>query len=178
MCCGHRILRIAVAPQQPPAARAFYAASMTAALAVGALQMFHVRGGFVTDYGADLAGTAWIYAMFRQGRTVFQRGRGMTPWATAAFVFLGCAASEAGQKIHLVPGRFDALDLAAYAVSVSACYALDRWFIAPTLPGRAETPAAASDTASRKSVDYAARTKRFRQPPSQKPVGPGGHEED
>ena len=43
---------------------------MTTALAIGALQMFHIRAGFVTNYGADVFGTAWLYGMFRQGRTI------------------------------------------------------------------------------------------------------------
>ena len=34
------------------AGRVFYNVSMALALAVGALQVFHVRGGLLTDYGA------------------------------------------------------------------------------------------------------------------------------
>ena len=37
------------------AGRVFYNVSMALALAVGALQMFHVRGGLLTDYGAALS---------------------------------------------------------------------------------------------------------------------------
>ena len=59
----------------------FFYGSMAAALAVGALQMFRVQGGWLTDYGADLFGTAWLYAMFRQGRTIFRRGRPLSPGA-------------------------------------------------------------------------------------------------
>jgi hypothetical protein len=43
-----------------PAGRAFYVMTMTAALCIGALQMFRVRGGFITNYGADLVGTGWL----------------------------------------------------------------------------------------------------------------------
>jgi hypothetical protein len=108
------------------AGRLFYVGMTTAALAIGALQMFHVRGGFVTNYGADLFGTAWFYAMFRQGRTIFQRGRPLGAAASASAVFAGCAAFELAQRIDLFPGVFDPLDLAAFAGSVLACYALDR----------------------------------------------------
>ena len=33
---------------------AFYPATAALALAIGALQMLHVRGGWLTNYGADL----------------------------------------------------------------------------------------------------------------------------
>jgi hypothetical protein len=110
----------------PRAGRVFYVTAMTAALCIGALQMFHIRGGFVTNYGADLVGTAWLYAMFRQGRTLIRPGYIMAPGTTAAFVFVACAASEFAQRLQLIPGIFDPLDLLAYAASVLACYGLDR----------------------------------------------------
>lgn len=112
------------------AGRAFYNGSTTLALIVGALQMFHVRGGFLTNYGADVFGTAWLYAMFRQGTTVLQRGRRFSPEATAMFVFLGCAGSELGQKVRVVPGRFDPLDLLAFGVTILVCYGIDRRIVA------------------------------------------------
>jgi len=117
---------------------------MTLALAVGALQMFRVHGGWLTNYGADLFGTAWLYMMFREGRTVFQKGTPMRAVATALFVFAGCAASEFGQRAHVVPGRFDWLDLVAYAAAVAACLALD-WTI-DLVP---DTPPASRDDAAR-----------------------------
>lgn len=106
--------------------RVFYVTTMTIARGLGALQMFHIRGGFMTNYGADLVGTAWLYAMFRQGRTVIRPGRVMSPGRTTAFIFIACAASELAQKLRLFPGVFDPLDFFAYAASVLACYALDR----------------------------------------------------
>jgi hypothetical protein len=108
--------------------RVFYNLTMGIALGIGALQMFRVRGGLVTEYGADVFGTAWLYGMFRQGRTVFQRGSEMGAGATAVFVFAGCAASEVAQRFRLFPGVFDPLDLAAFAVSVAFCYFLDLRF--------------------------------------------------
>jgi hypothetical protein len=110
----------------PPAGRAFYAINFASSLAVGALQMFRVRGGFLTSYGADIFGTAWLYAMFRQGRTVFQRGRTLPPGAAALGVFAGCAASEFGQRWHVIPGTFDPYDLAAFGASVGLCWLIDR----------------------------------------------------
>lgn len=109
------------------AARLFYNAMMAIALAIGALQTFQVKAGWLTNYGADVFGTAWLYGLFRQGRTVLQRRRGgMSAGATAAFVFAGCAGSEFMQAVKLIPGVFDPLDLAAFAATVTACYALDR----------------------------------------------------
>lgn len=119
---------------QPPghplptrAGRIFYGAAISTALAIGALQMYHVHGGLLTDYGADVFGTAWLYAMTRQGRTIIQRGRTLSAGSSASIVFVLCALSEFGQKWHLMPGRFDPYDLAAYAVTLLGCWALDRW---------------------------------------------------
>jgi hypothetical protein len=112
------------------AGRVFYAGTQATSLAIGLLQMFHVRGGFITSYGADVFGTAWLYAMFRQGTTVLQRGRVFAPEAAAGLVFLGCAASEYGQRLHLVPGTFDPCDLLAFGVTVLVCCGIDRRIVA------------------------------------------------
>lgn len=106
--------------------RVFYWAAMLTALVIGGLQMYRVHAGILTDYGADLFGTAWLYAMVRMGRTVVRRGWILRPEVAAAFVFAGCAASEFGQRWHLVPGRFDPYDLVTYALTVLVCAALDR----------------------------------------------------
>ena len=107
------------------AAQVFYLGTVVSALTIGALQMFHVRAGWLTNYGADVFGTAWLYAMFRQGRTVFGSGQ-MSASGAAGFVFLGCALSEFAQRTAWFPGTFDPLDLVAFAVTCVACYALDR----------------------------------------------------
>ena len=105
--------------------RVFYYVALTAALAVGALQMFRVRGGLLTDYGADVFGTAWLYAMTRQGSTIVQRGRIASPVVAAAVVLACCVLSEFGQRVGVVPGRFDPYDLAAYGFTTLACCWLD-----------------------------------------------------
>jgi hypothetical protein len=109
------------------APRVFYVVSVVLALGVGALQMLRVRGGFLTDYGADLFGTAWLYAIFRQGKGLVQRGRPLSRDLTAALVLAGCVGSEFGQRFGVVPGRYDPYDLAAFVAAVLACYAVDRW---------------------------------------------------
>ena len=119
-------MRVPARSRQTPAGRIFYVAAITSALAVGALQMFHIHGGLLTDYGADVFGTAWLYAMTRQGLTIVQRGRTLGAGPSAVIVFLCCALSELGQKWHLFPGRFDPFDLLAYAGTLLVCWLLDR----------------------------------------------------
>jgi hypothetical protein len=107
------------------AGRVFYNVALSTALAVGALQMYRVRGGLLTDYGADVFGTAWLYAITRSGRTILQRGRTVSAGSAATIVFVLCVVSEFGQKLHFVPGRYDPYDIAAYAASVVACWMID-----------------------------------------------------
>lgn len=109
-----------------PAGRRFYFASIVTALAIGALQMYRVHGGLLTDYGADLFGTAWLYAMTRLGRTVIQRGRPLGALPTGVLIFLLCTASEFGQRLHVVPGHFDPFDILTYALAIAACWLFDR----------------------------------------------------
>ena len=59
---------------------------MIPTLAIGALQTFHVRAGILTNYGADVFVYGVVLRMFRQGRTIFGRGRAMSAVATAAFI--------------------------------------------------------------------------------------------
>ena len=92
---------------------------------VGALQMYRFHGGLLTDYGADIFGTAWLYAMTRLGRTVIQRGRTVGPGSAATIIFVLCTISEFGQKVHLVPGNFDPYDIVSFAVTLLGCWLID-----------------------------------------------------
>ena len=103
----------------------FFAVTMTIAIAIGAMQAYRIRGGWITNYGADAFGTAWVYATMRSGRTIFLRGRSFGSIDTATIVFILCAASEFGQRWHLVPGRFDPYDLLTYACTLIGCVLLD-----------------------------------------------------
>src|SRR5262245_45885111 len=114
--------------------RLVYRAAMLSALVIAALQMFRVRAGMLTDYGADVLGTAWLYAMTRLGWTVFQRRRPTTALIAAAIVFALCVISELGQRAGVVPGRYDPYDIVAFAIGISACLVLERAlgsFVAP-----------------------------------------------
>jgi|SRR5215510_2473116 len=106
--------------------RAFHASMIVAALAVGALQMYHVHGGLLTDYGADAFGTAWVYATMRLGRSIIQRGQSASAGRSAIVVFLLCMAWELGQRAHVVPGRFDPYDVMTYVVTLAVCWEIDR----------------------------------------------------
>jgi hypothetical protein len=106
--------------------RSFYQASMSSALLIGGLQMFHIRAGFLTNYGADLLGTAWLFAMTRLGWTVVQGGRPTSSATAAAVIFVLCSVSELGQLVRLVPGRYDPYDIGAFALAIGACLALER----------------------------------------------------
>jgi len=103
----------------------FYNVALCTALAVAALQMYRVRGGLLTDYGADVFGTAWLYAMTRSGRTILQHGRTVGAGNAATIVFVLCVVSEFGQKVHLVPGRYDPYDRVAYATCLFTCWLID-----------------------------------------------------
>src|SRR5262245_8352318 len=115
-----------IASQATRAGRQFYRISMCLALCIGALQMYRVRAGFVTNYGADLLGTVWLYAMTRLGWTVVQRGRAASAGAAALIVFALCTLSEFAQRWRFLPGRYDPYDILAFGVAVGASLGLER----------------------------------------------------
>jgi hypothetical protein len=104
-------------------------------LGTAALNMLHLRGGFLTNHAADLVVPAWLYVASRglhsrNGRqTLMQRTLGQTPERAALVLFLASTLTEVSQFYWprgLFPGRFDALDVLAYAVGLAICYVLDR----------------------------------------------------
>lgn len=97
--------------------------------------MLHVRGGFLTNHTADLVVPAWMYVAFRGlhstgGRqTRIQRTLGRTPELAALSLLLASTLTEVSHFYWprgLFRGRFDALDILAYAVGLVACYVLDK----------------------------------------------------
>jgi len=101
------------------------------------LQMNSVHGGFLTNYLADLAGPIWCYGTIRQKKTLFKKvlSKVSTPGFAAIFVFLVgtswevCQAIDfSGTPLGITRGRFDPLDIVAFAVSLAACYAADKIF--------------------------------------------------
>jgi hypothetical protein len=101
-----------------------------------ALNMLHVHGGFLTNHAADLVVPVWLYVVMRglhstRGRTtIIQRIVGRTPEGAAIILFIASAATEVSQYYWprgLFRGRFDLLDIVAYAVGLAACYLADRF---------------------------------------------------
>jgi hypothetical protein len=86
----------------------------------------HVHRTLFTSYAADLTNPAWLYLVLRR-RSHFrwQAFVTRTPERAALLIFLGATATEISQ--YLWPrgpfaGRFDPLDIAAYALGVGCCY--------------------------------------------------------
>src|SRR5262245_41654710 len=124
-----------IASQATRAGRQFYRISMCLALCIGALQMYRVRAGFVTNYGADLLGTVWLYAMTRLGCTVVQRGRAASAGAVGSIIFSLCTLSEFAQRSQFLPGRYDPYDILAFEVTLAGSVGLVRIvgpFVAPS----------------------------------------------
>ncbi len=97
--------------------------------------MLEVKGGFFTNYLADLAVPAWLYIAARglhsaRGRnTWIHRMIGRTPERAAIILFVASAGTEISQRYWprgVFPGRFDSLDLFAYALGLTVCYVVDR----------------------------------------------------
>ena len=97
-------------------------------IAIGVLQMDHVRGP-VTANGADIVCPAVLYVTARQGKS-FLRIIGLDgsrKVAIALGVFALSVGWEICQRLHWIPGVFDPLDIVAHAIGVAAPYAVDSW---------------------------------------------------
>jgi hypothetical protein len=70
-------------------------------LGTAALNMLHVRGGFFTNYAADLVGPACLYVVYRglqpsrSRKSFIQRTFGRTPEIAALSLFVASTLSEA-----------------------------------------------------------------------------------
>lgn len=116
-------------------------------LVTGALNMLHMRGGFFTNHAADVCGPAWLYGASRgrhsvSGRTTLvQRTIGRTPEFAALCLFAASAVTDVSQLYWphgVFPGRFDVLDLVAFAGGLAVCYGIDKYGArssAPTVHG-------------------------------------------
>jgi hypothetical protein len=115
--------------------RIAYWTLMAAFIATAALNMGHVRGGFLTNHLADLVVPALLYVVVRglaerePRQTLLRKTVGATPETAAVILFLASAATEFSQIYWpkgIFSGRFDPVDLAAYAVGLGVCYICDR----------------------------------------------------
>jgi len=114
--------------------RVFDLVAWGAFIGIGALQMAHVRGGFVTNYGADVVCPALLYVLARRGTMIpfnLLRLRPQ-PAVAAACILIPCVVWEILQRndvsrtpLAFTRGHFDPFDLVAYTVGVAAMFLLD-----------------------------------------------------
>src|SRR5512147_1444692 len=92
-------------------------------IATAALNMQHVRAGFLTDHAADLFLPPWMYVVLRHfpGRRFaanpVSRWLGRSPALAAGSLFVTSALTELSQLYWpkgLFRGTFDPLDIIAY----------------------------------------------------------------
>ncbi|MBI4474344.1 MAG: hypothetical protein HY646_16865 [Acidobacteria bacterium] len=103
-------------------------------LAAGALNMAKAAAGFATNHLAGLVGPAWLYIAFRglaepAKDTRRRRLLGATPERAAVLLFVGSTATEITQifwPLGLFSGRFDPLDIGAFALGILPLYLLDK----------------------------------------------------
>lgn len=119
---------------------------MAAFVLSAALNMLHIRAGFLTNHLSDVVVPAWLYVV---GRGLLPGVRPRPAWAAdllgrspthaAIILFLASAATEVSQiwwPHGIFSGRFDPLDLVSFAVGLAACWAAElRW-------GRVQGPSA------------------------------------
>ncbi len=99
-----------------------------------ALNMAKVRGGFLTNYLADLTFPPWFYITLRNKATkqptVVKPARwfGETPLRAAVSIFLVGLVTEVSSYFWprgAFGGTFDPLDIAAYGIGLLVCYWYD-----------------------------------------------------
>ena len=124
--------------------RAAFYLLFVAMVGAGVLNVRHIRGGFLTNHLADLTIPAWLYIVSRglhtrnPRRTLIRRTVGRSAELAAVSLFVASAATEVSQLFWphgVFPGRFDPLDLVAYAAGLLACYAAERLFPLAPEPG-------------------------------------------
>ncbi len=100
-----------------------------------ALNLLHVRGGFLTNHLADLTLPALLYVLARElapGKKlafrVFTGWVGRTPERAALVLFLASTATEVSQWFWPwgpFAGRFDPIDVGAYGLGLWVVYLAD-----------------------------------------------------
>jgi hypothetical protein len=100
---------------------------------VGLLQMFRVKGGFITNYGADIIAPAMLYYSIRINKTILNRifKKGLNEIHTFILLWILCVGWETLQRFDLsgtifffAKGTFDYFDILAYTLTLLACLAI------------------------------------------------------
>lgn len=103
-------------------------------VSTAALNMLHVRAGFLTNHAADFVVPAWLYVAVRGrapggNRGWVSRTVGRSPAVAGLTLFVASTITELSQLLWphgLFRGTFDPLDIVAFAAGLSGCYALER----------------------------------------------------
>ena len=99
-----------------------------------ALNLLHVRAGFLTSHAADLFLPPWLYVVVRffpaqRGwLAAVHRWLGRSPARAAGSLFVASALTELSQIAWprgLFAGVFDPLDLLAFAIGLVVCFIVD-----------------------------------------------------
>ena len=99
------------------------------------LNLMRVRGGFLTSHLSDVVVPAWLYvtsrglAGARRKPFAIVAWTGQSPERAAIVLFLASAATEVSQRFWPhgpFRGRFDPLDVVAFAVGLIGCYLGER----------------------------------------------------
>ena len=109
---------------------------MAAFLLTAALNLLHVRAGFLTSHLADLTVPALLYVLSRGlvpskrlPVLALMRWLGRTPERAAVFLFLASSATEVSQIFWprgFFAGRYDPWDIFVYGVGLLICYGFDK----------------------------------------------------
>ena len=104
-------------------------------VATAALNMLHIKAGFLTNHAADLFLPPWLYVVLRHfpGRRIatnpISQRLGRTPELAAGSLFIASALTELSQLYWpkgIFSGTFDPLDIAAYGSGLLVCYVIDK----------------------------------------------------
>jgi hypothetical protein len=103
--------------------------------AIGLLQMFKVKGGFVASYGADIIAPAMLYHSTRSRKTILSKiiKKGPNEIQTFILIWSLCIIWEtlqefdlSGTPLAITRGTFDTRDKLAYTLTLVVCYYLDK----------------------------------------------------
>jgi hypothetical protein len=102
---------------------------------IGLLEMFRIKAGFITNYGADIIAPVMLYYSTRSGKTILSGifKEGLNEIQAFILIWSLCIIWETLQKFDLsgtplaiTRGTFDPLDIVAYTLTLLACYNLDK----------------------------------------------------
>lgn len=96
-------------------------------ITIALLQIFSVKGGFITNYGADIIAPVMLYYWTRKGKGLFAKlyRNNLNEKQTLILIWILCLAWEIRQKFDLTTGVFDQWDILVYTLTLLLCYYLD-----------------------------------------------------